>query len=321
MGVKLDIRDKKLLWELDRDSRQTLRELAKKLSVSKEAVYYRIKNLESRKIITGYTAVVALNKLGLLQAKLLIKFNNITKTKKDEMIEYFRQHKNTNWVASCHGTYDLIAGFIVCDLYEFSGIRDEFLTGYSGYVLKADTSIMLQSEVYGKKHFLGIRQEKKQYSGKQEIIKLEKIDIDILKLISKNTRLKIVELASILKTTARIVMYRLKQLEKNGVIQKYTISINHELLGISFFKSFVYLSNTKDKKHILSYLASNDYCYANVEVLASWNLEPEFEVYTNDDYYKVINELEDKFGDSIKTIDTVLISKEHKFELLPSIEN
>lgn len=320
MSVKLDLRDKKLLWELDMNSRQILGELAKKLSLSKEAVYYRIKNLENRKIITGYTAVIALNKLGLQQVKLLIKFSNVTKAKKDEIIDYLKWHKNTNWVASCYGTYDLIAGFVVRDLYRFNEIKGEFLNLYSSHVLNADISIMLQSEVYGKKHFLGAAQEKKLYLGKLEKMKLEKIDFDILKLLSKDARMKIVDMASALKTTARIAMYRLKQLEKNEVIQKYTISINHELLGISFFKSFVYLSNTKDKKHILNYFASNDYCYANVEALANWNFEPEFEVYSNDEYYRIINELEDKFGESVKMINTVLISKEHKFELLPSIE-
>lgn len=320
MSVKLDLRDKKLLWELDRNSRQTLGELAKKLSLSKEAVYYRVKNLENRKIITGYTAVIALNKLGLMQAKILIKFNNATKAKKDEIIDYLKRHKNTNWVASCYGAYDLIAGFVVRDLYEFGAMRDDFLSAYSNYILSADTSIMLQSEVYGKKYLLGMRQDKKQYAGKPDKIKLEKTDFEILKLLSKNARMKIVDMASALKTTARIAMYRLKQLEKNGVIQKYTISINHELLGISFFKSFVYLSGTKNKKQILNYFASNDYCYANVEALANWNFEPEFEVYGNDVYYTVMSELEEKFGDSIKTINTVLISKEHKFELLPVME-
>lgn len=321
MVIKLDLKDRRLLWELDSNSRQPLSELAKKLNLSKEAVHYRIKNLESKRIVTGYTAVIALNRLGLLQAKLLMKFKNVTRIKKDEIISHLKGHKNTNWVASCYGTYDLMAGFVVRNLREFCDMKNELFGAYSDYLLSADISIMLQSEVYGKKYFLGGQQGKRLYFGEQEKVELEKLDIEILKMISKNTRIKIVETASLLGTTPRIVMYRLKQLEKNGVIQKYTISINHELLGISFFKSFIYLSDTKQKKTIGNYLASNNYCYANVEVLASWNLEPEFEVYSNADYYKIVDELEERFGGSIKTINTVLISKEHKFELLPSIES
>ena len=51
MSVKLDLKDKKILWELDKDSRQPLSKIAKNVRLSKEAVYYRIKNLEKRKII------------------------------------------------------------------------------------------------------------------------------------------------------------------------------------------------------------------------------------------------------------------------------
>lgn len=319
MAIKLDLKDKKILWELDRNSRQPISKIAKQVRLSKEAVYYRIKNLEKRKIITGWILFVSLAKLNLMHVKLLIKFQNLSKDKKCEIINYLVKHENTNWVGTCNGSYDLIVGFVVKDLIEFNKVKENFFNKYSEYVLKSHNSQMLEAYIYGRKYLLNKNQEIKHYIGTLQQIRLDKLDMDILGLLSRNTRLKVTEIASCLKTTARKVAYKIKQLEKNGIIQKYTIAINHSLLGISFFKSFIYLRNTLDKNRLLYFLANQKKCIHNVETLSEWNLEPEFEVYSTEEFYKIIEELEDKFSNQIKTIDTILISKEHKFRPLPQI--
>ena len=45
--VKLDIKDKKILYELYTNARQSNNSIAKKIGLSREAIDYRIKNLEN----------------------------------------------------------------------------------------------------------------------------------------------------------------------------------------------------------------------------------------------------------------------------------
>lgn len=317
MKIKLDLKDKKILWELDKDSRQSFSKIAKKVGLSKEAVYYRIKNLEKRKIITGYTTLISLAKLNFMHIKILIKFQNITSNKKKEVIDYLVKHKSSNWVASCRGNCDLIVGFVVKDLIEFNQIKEKLFNKYSKFILKTKNSITLEAYIYGRKHLLDKLQETKHYIEQSENIKLSKIDLKLLKILSTNTRIKITEIASKLKTTSRKVTYKIKQLKKKKIIQKYTISINHELLNISYFKSLIYLKNTKKILELLIFLKEQKNCVYNVEALAEWDIEPEFEVYSTTEFYKIIEELENKFDDQIKTINTLLIDKEYKFQLLP----
>lgn len=66
MSYKLDLRDKKLLYELDLNSRQSFNELARKLKVSKSAVIYRIRNLEKASIIKCYNTIMDTGKLGYI---------------------------------------------------------------------------------------------------------------------------------------------------------------------------------------------------------------------------------------------------------------
>jgi Lrp/AsnC family transcriptional regulator, leucine-responsive regulatory protein len=317
MTIKLDLKDKKILWNLDKDSRQTFSHIGKDIGLSKEAVFYRIKRLEEEKVISGYPTFVSLAKLGLMHMKMLIKLQNIKKEKKGEFIKYLTHHKNTNWVASCRGTYDLIVGFVLKDLLEFRKVKDEIYRLYSDFIHSITLSLMLENNVYGRKYFIGESQEVKHYIGSSAKAEMDRLDFRILKILSANTRVKTTEISSALKESERKIAYRIWQMEKKGVIQKYSISINHEKLGLSFVKAFIYLSNIKSRAKLISYLANQKNCIYNVEALGNWDIEPEFEVSSTEEYYSIIEDIEDRFSDIIKNINTLFISKEHKFVLLP----
>jgi len=317
MFAKLDKKDKQILWELDANCRQPLSKIAKKVRLSKEAVYYRIKSLENKKVILGYTVFVSLAKLNLIQAKFLIKFQNTTKEIKKQIIDYFVAHKTTNWVGTCKGSYDLIVGFVVNNINKLNNIKEDFLNNYSDFILKTNFSIMIEAELYGRKYFLNSNPKTISYIGSPENIALDNIDIQVLNLLTKNSRQKVTEIALKLNTTARVVSYKIKQLEKKGVIQKYTVALSHSRLGVSFFKLFIYLANTRNKKKIIEFLANNKFCFGNVDAFAEWSIEPEFEVYSTEELYKIVDKLEERFGSDIKTIDTIMIDKEYKFKPLP----
>ncbi len=60
----MDERDRKIVEILMKNGRATLTEIAKELGISEAAVRKRLKNLEERGIIKGYTAIVDYEKLG-----------------------------------------------------------------------------------------------------------------------------------------------------------------------------------------------------------------------------------------------------------------
>ena len=61
---KLDDLDKKILNELQKDCRQSLDLISKKLGVPKSTIYYRIRKLEENGVIEGYYAKVNPKVLG-----------------------------------------------------------------------------------------------------------------------------------------------------------------------------------------------------------------------------------------------------------------
>jgi Lrp/AsnC family transcriptional regulator for asnA, asnC and gidA len=84
---KLDLKDRKILYHLDIDSRQSFASIGKKVGLHKDSVADRVKKLIEKGIIRGFFTVIDYSKIGLNAYRFYFSFLNITpKLKKDGMI-------------------------------------------------------------------------------------------------------------------------------------------------------------------------------------------------------------------------------------------
>jgi Lrp/AsnC family transcriptional regulator for asnA, asnC and gidA len=107
----LDSIDKKILLELRKYSRISYRELADLVGKPVSTIYDRVKRLERRGVIRGYTLDIDYYKLGY-QVKALILVNVVGKEIKS-VEEYIASHPNVQAVYDITGEYDVavIASF------------------------------------------------------------------------------------------------------------------------------------------------------------------------------------------------------------------
>ncbi len=318
---KLDLKDKKILFELDSDCRQPFSKIARKVGLSTEVVNYRIKKLEQDKIITQYQIVVDLSKLKVVQFKLLLSFQHMNSNKLNNIIKELKSNKSVKWVASCNGNWELLISCEVLKLEEIEPLKNQILSLFENSINHKALSIAVGAEVYDRTFLLESKHSRNRVrmlvSGDKEA-KLDEIDMKILKQLSENARKPIVDIAYDLKVNERVVNYRIRQLVKREVITGFRIAINYEKLGIHFFKTFIHLDNPKESRieALIDYFRNNKNVIHNVNVLGNWDIEPEFEVYSENEFNIILNDMKDKFSDIIKSIDIITISKEHKFVYL-----
>ena len=90
---KIDLYDKKILYELDKNSAISISELSKILRKSKQFVSYRIKQLEKASIITGYNAIIDMSKLGFFTFRCYFKFQQMTTEDGEKFVDYINQEE------------------------------------------------------------------------------------------------------------------------------------------------------------------------------------------------------------------------------------
>ena len=159
--VNLDLKDKKLLYEIDFDCRKTYSELAKRLLMSKRGVQYKIQNLEKNKIILGYYPVINLSKLGYYYFRVFVKFNNISKEFKESVGKFILSDKNIGWAIWYHGVYDI--GFTIWakTVTEFKNFVGRFYSSFNEHIKYRTESIGTEIIFYKNRYLLQCKDNSK----------------------------------------------------------------------------------------------------------------------------------------------------------------
>lgn len=137
----LDLRDRKILFELDKNSRISLSSLAKKLRTSKEVIHYRLNNLIKNKVILRFHTVPATYRLGLSAYKVYLRLGNYSKEDYDKLIDFLALNDDIFWVGVSKGRWDLIFGVWAESLEEFFQIHDDTMHKFSKFIQEKQLSI------------------------------------------------------------------------------------------------------------------------------------------------------------------------------------
>jgi DNA-binding Lrp family transcriptional regulator len=146
--------------------------------------------------------------------------------------------------------------------------------------------------------------------------KINGIDIKILKLLAKNARLTYKELAEILGTTRQRISRRMDRLERNGIIQKYTVIPNYDALGYVHVILGITVKPSANIDEIIPILVEDENIKIVERALGSHNLVVHI-VGPKDmkELEKIINEVSKKIP-GIDKLDITFVTETVKFEVL-----
>lgn len=311
--MELDAKDKKILFELSSNSRQSYSEIAKKVKLSKEVVAYRIKNLVDNGIITRFFTEFNSGKLDYQVVKAHLKFQSFTHEIEKEVYDFFKDKSFATWVANCSGPWDMICGVEVRNAIDYNQVLTKLLDKFSKNLISKEIVFNIALHIYNKKWLLPEARTgvKTIVGGEKFLVKLDSIDYKILLELAENSKIPIVDIAKKCNLTANAIQYRIKELEKRGIINAYRIDLNLKKLGMEFCKAFVYLYQKTEEKErqLISYCKMHPNITAIIQCIARWDFEIECEVENVHQFNEIMNEIRNKF-DFVRNFETVIITKE-----------
>jgi len=147
--VKLDLKDRKILYQLDSDSRQSFRRIGRKVGLSKDVVASRVKKLEENGIILRFFTYYDILQLGLNFIRFYLKFQYVTPDIKKEIINHFMNDDNVNNLFSTEGSYDLGVLMMVENISDIYPLWKKTLEKYGDYFSKQIFSVYMGELIYG----------------------------------------------------------------------------------------------------------------------------------------------------------------------------
>jgi len=314
--VKLDLKDRKLLYELDKNSRQSNSEIGKKIRLNKNTVNYKIKKLESEKVILGYYAVIDNSKLGYFSFRSYLKFFNTTPEQEEQIINWLKNDKRIGVVARIETIYDFVLMIWVKDVYEFDKFWFEFKKKFRKHIWNERVDVFPSVYNFRRKYLFDDKTPQTyDFVGENKYVEHDELDLKILRLLAKNARMPLIEIAEKLKTPERTIAFRIKQLEKKKIIQGYRININLAKIGYEYFKVNIIL-NDFEKYDKLFHFANN---HPNIiyydKTLSDYDFEIDIEIENQAKLLELLSEIKSKFH--IRNIEILSFKEYYKLELIP----
>lgn len=316
MRGKIDIKDNKILFALDKDSRIGLPELARQVGLSKEVVFHRLNKLVKKDIILRFHTVSASYRLGLIAFKVYLRLQDISKREYEGIERYLIACDDVFWVASCKGRWDLMFGVWARSIEDFFKIHDAILDRFSKHIQEKELSIGRRTVQYNRRWMYYDQLEPVEFDfGENEpSAKLDEEDHKILNILVDDSRTKIVEMAKKTGISSDMVSYRIRKMEQDRIIRGYKCLFNAKELGYVTCKSFVFFKNINEEKKraFLEYFKMVPQSINVVTTFAPWDLELMFEVDDFEQFYVIMEDIKERFKDIVKFYESVLITSEPK---------
>lgn len=246
-----------------------------------------------------------------------VEFQNLNPKIEKDIIAHLKKNKKVWWVALPTGKWNLIYSIYVRDVKEFYDTVSEFNSQYGHYILNQSLAAHVEVEIMSRGYFLNKPSKGVTWYKEFSLIKLDETDKAILKEISTNARISSVDLAEKLKKTPRIIIYRLKELKKKGIITKFRLQLDVSKYGYGFYKVILNLKNISrehDKK-LLAYCKNLGNVFHYARKIGAWMLEIEMDSESYEEANKTMKKMKKKFPDHIKSYEIMLINNEPKGEL------
>jgi DNA-binding Lrp family transcriptional regulator len=304
--VDIDLKDRKILYELDLNCRQSNAQIGKKVGLSKQVVDYRIKKMEKEGVIKNYYTVIDAYKLGYMFYRYYINLQTVNKKKKMEIIHHFTNYKKISTIGTAYGVHDIFAVFWVDDVAEFYNFWNKTLAMYGNFFAEKMFSLYIRGMGYPLSFLIHgeadtIKPVKVDSFGVTSRIKIDEVDYKLLNELSLKARNPVVDLSKVLNCSSQNVIYRMNKLQNAGLIQSFRVFINFSLLGFKEFKVNIELKDYSKRMDIVKYLEQMPFLRYFSASLGLCDLEFQFILRDTDHLIDIIDDINEKFPDAIRT--------------------
>jgi len=319
--ISLDKKDKRLLYWLDVDARHNYAQLAKKTGMSKQLVKYRIERLERQRIIKGYYPLVDSSRLGLTNFRIYLSLRNTTKESKERLLHYLENQDSVWALVLLAGKWDVAIGLAVKDHNVFHEFWDSLLAEQLKHIADYHVSIYSPIYHYSKTYLLPQEQTTVRSLGASAAQPHDDQDLQLLALLAKDARMRLVDIAQKLHLTPEAVSVRLQKLKKSGILQGTRAMIDVGVLGYSFFKAEIRLSSYRNLAAVTDYCLEHPNINQVDRTIGGETLELEFHVHDVNEMLAILQDMNEALGNIIERYDYLTVLGERKMHYLPKFFN
>lgn len=322
MAPSMDLLDRRILFELDCNSRRSLSELSRNVRLGRDLVTYRIDRLKQAGILNRCTAMINPYKLGLTVYKTYLKLE-ANKDRWTEFVSYLDQHPRTSWLAECYGKWDVVWSVLAYTPKEVYDLQDKLFSEFRDIIFSFNVCTLVNYWWFPKKYLLGSaggevhgwQFELPEFTFGTTPLEhpLDEIEYGIIQLLCEDAQMSFTEMARRLRSTPAIVKYRTEKLEELGIVAGYRVDVNRSTLGMTVFKvqfhPWEYDAVKEAEFH--NFCRHHPQIAEYAQQLGDCKLEFEVEAKDYAEFSAVMDEIRERFSGYVRTMEYMMVRRDY----------
>jgi len=318
----IDKKDKQILHQFNEDAAQSLTQIGRNVSLSKQVVKYRIDTLFRKKIIKETIPLINVSRLGFTVFNAYLKIENPS----IKILKRLISHPNIPWLISTGGHYNFACAVFAKDFKDMSKIIVDISKKCDNKLLGYETLIVYEKYPLGyrfldskRKLNLIYAKECPLYTNKNYgVYTLSQMEIEILKQLANYDKSSILNIARESKLSYTKVSSILKKLKQNDILKGIKPILDTKQLGYQWYQVLMNL-NTLDENEFnrfITYLISIPKITHINCCFGKWNINFELNVENHAEYLGIMNSIQTEFSHMIRDQEELIIFDEHKYNFL-----
>jgi DNA-binding Lrp family transcriptional regulator len=315
----IDQTDKRIITLLHKNSRTPLSKIAQKVSLSKDAVAYRINKMMESGVIVKFYLDVNYAALGFSKYLLFIRLNRPSEEETLRFTEHVKGSQSIIFCASCCGEWDFWLEILADSTKSLDITLDKLFSALGSNLY--DYKILAVSELA--KSYEPIIEKEYTVPSKDiaaaEHAEIDKSDYLILKALENDSRMPITSIAKETGLTLDIVKYRMQKLKERGIILCFDVVIDYNKLGyelnVLLFRMKKFTREMREK--LSTFLISSEKVRSFAKIAGLHDFFIELLNFGKDDYADFLSQLRTSYSDIIMNYEEIRVVKDIKDFTMP----
>ena len=143
-SIQIKDYDKEIIRLIRNDARFSITEISEKIGVDSRTVIARIRYLEKKQVLQGYTIFLNLQKIGYNLFKLCLYLSDYRIKDVDKLISYIKQNPNVIHIIKALGSWELEIEIEYDDIYKTYDYINELKTNFPEMIKRIDLAIIME---------------------------------------------------------------------------------------------------------------------------------------------------------------------------------
>ncbi len=319
MDLKLDAFDRRIIELLLSNSKESTVSLGRKIKLGRENVDYKLKRLLKQGIINNFVTEFDERALKIKHHVFFAQLNRLSGDAEKKILEYLKENQYISWIGTAAGKWSLIFDLYVPEHIAVNVILDEILLELSAHLGNYVLLELIQGEYFFEKYIDRKAIVMKQQATKEPARDLDMIDYQIMALLNSNARINYAELSQKIKLTANGIKKRIKNLEKEKIIRRYSLTLDFKKFGYEWyglqFKLTTFDQETMNRIH--QFFQNHPKIIFYYKYIGPWDYDVGFIAKNSRELREFINDVRTRFPQELMIVDVFITLEEIQGYQLP----